>query len=141
MQPIIVFFGLLVTLAIGTLRRPAVAYAAVLCLYGLQQWGEDSSLFLALHHTIANWGVASLVAIGLFGLRRFQGQLAPGVSRAWALGIALYLYAFFSLAWSPDLKIALTQWAAQIPYILVIGVASPLLLRNNDDVKCVCDWT
>ena len=134
--------GLLLLLAIGTWRRPAVGFAAVLCLYGLKQWGQDSSPFLSEHREIANFAVAILVAVGLW---RMRGQQRPAhiksLPRSWVLAIALYLYAFASLAWAPDPQGSLQQWALDAPYVAVIAFAAPLLLQNHEDVRHVCSWT
>jgi len=142
MLGLVTFFGLLLALLIGTLRRPAVAFAAVLCLYGLKQWGQDTSPFLVEHRTIANWSAAVLVAIALLRPReRNNPHLTPTSSLPWVLGVALYGYAFITLAWSPDWKVALAQWVSQAPYVLVVALFAPLLLSNTPDVKRICDWT
>jgi hypothetical protein len=136
------FSGLLLALFIGTVRRPAVAFAGVLCLYGLKQWGQDTSAFLAEHRTIANWSVAILVAIGLATVRgRDPQRPALGLPMPWVCGVVLYFYAFGTLAWSPDPKVALAQWAAQSPYILIVAICAPFLLQGTQDVKRMCDWT
>jgi hypothetical protein len=136
------FFGLILALVIGTLHRPAVAFAAVLCLYGLKQWGQDTSPFLVEHRTIANWSAAVLVAIALLRPRKSDGaHTTPTSSMPWVLGVALYVYSFITLAWSPDWKVALAQWVSQAPYILVVSVFAPLLLGSTQDVKRICDWT
>lgn len=141
MLGIATFGGLFLLLAIGTWRRPAVAFAAVLCLYGLKQWGQDTSPFLVEHRTIANFMVAILVG---FGLLRMSGQErmpgAKSLSLPWVLGIVLYLYAFMTLAWTPDLPGALQEWGLQIPYVLLVAFAAPLLLRSYEDVQQVCHW-
>jgi hypothetical protein len=142
MLGLVTFFGLLLALLIGTLRRPAVAFAAVLCLYGLKQWGQDTSPFLVEHRTIANWSAAVLVAIALLRPQGRDGQHTTAISSMpWVLGIALYAYAFITLAWSPDWKLAIAQWASQAPYVIVVAVVAPLLLNNAQDVRRICDWT
>ena len=127
-------------LCFGTLRKPVVAFAAVLCLYGLKQWSQNSSSFFASDRTLMNFAVALLVAVGL--LRAWRKNLDPGtVGSVWWLGVALYGYAFITLAWCPDLPDALTQWSLQIPYVLMIAVAAPLLIKTTDDMYLAANWT
>ncbi len=136
------FTGLLLLLVVGSWKRPAVAFAAVLCLYGLKQWGQDTSLFLVEHRTVANFAAAILVGVGLLRIRRDeQSTRATSVPLPWVLGMALYLYALATLAWTPSLKAALDEWLKEGPYVAVIAFASPLLLRSHADVRQVCNWT
>lgn len=135
------FFGLALLLAIGTWFRPAVGFAAVLCLYGLKQWGQDTSMVLVEHRTIANFVAAGLVAVGLARQRMLATAAArQDVSVPWVLCILLYGYAFLTLIWTPDLKSAQEQWLAQGPYILMIAFLAPLLLQHDRDLRQVSDW-
>jgi len=135
------FFGLAFLLTMGTWFRPAVGFAAVLCLYGLKQWGQDTSMFLVEHRTIANFVAAGLVAVGLVRQRMLAAAGdRDSLSLPWVLCVVLYGYAFVTLAWTPDLKSALEQWTLQGPYILMIALLAPLLLRHDEDLLQVSHW-
>jgi hypothetical protein len=67
-----------------------------------------------------------------------SGLGAPGLP--WILCLTLYLYAFVSLVWTPDPRGALQQWSEQVPYVALVALASPFLLRSGDDMRHVCDW-
>src|ERR1700730_9848041 len=132
--------GIILAFAVGTLRRPAVAYAAVVCLYGLKQWGQDSSPWLADHRTVANIVVSLIVAMGLVRANLTATRYIRSISTEWVLGLALYAYALLSLIWTPDFTTALLQWQLQAPYIVLIAVLSPFLLNSATDVRRMCDW-
>jgi hypothetical protein len=134
-------FSLLLLLAVGTIRRPAVGFAAILCLFGLKQWGQNTSSLLAYDRTIVNFAVALIVVVGAIGnwgkfIRRDQGQ-----STVWLLVLILYLYALVTVAWAPEIQTSLEQWSAALPYLLLIVVLAPLLIDDFNDVKTIANWT
>ncbi|MES1196814.1 MAG: hypothetical protein ABUL58_07715, partial [Steroidobacter sp.] len=127
-------------LGIGTLRKPAIAFAAVLCLYGLKQWGQNSSTLFAQDRTVMNFAVAVLVITGLLlsWRRTLDRRTIPA---AWWCGLLVYTYAFASLLWGPNLQDALDQWSLQVPYILMIAIVAPLLVKDVEEVHLVTGWT
>jgi hypothetical protein len=131
--------GLFGLFAAGTLRRAAVAFAAVLCLYGLKQWGQASSMFFAQHRTYANFAVATLAVVGLWR-RSFESGSARSMNTVWILVIALYLYSMLTLVWTPGLDAALEQWRQQVPYVLTVAVIAPLLIGSSSDMRIACEW-
>jgi hypothetical protein len=132
--------ALLALLLVGTLRRPAVAVAGVLCLYVLKQWGQSSSLLLAEHRTLANFAVAVLAGLAFLLSRRKESPTdVPYLG--WGAGAALYLYAFASLVWTPDVRLALPNWLDNAPYILLFAVVMPVLIKDCDDMRSAILWT
>jgi hypothetical protein len=57
------------------------------------------------------------------------------------LVLLIFLYAFISLAWTPDLDAAIDQWLAQGPYILTIALLAPLLFSSFRDARTAFTWT
>jgi hypothetical protein len=135
------YSALMALLAIGTLRAPAVGFAAVLCLYGLKQWGQSTTMLLVTHHTATNLVIGSLVLVGL-AVRVASGRCLfcrmPPVA---LLVLALYGYALLSLAWTPDEQTALEQWRMQIPYVITVTALGPLLIGATSDVRQFANWT
>jgi hypothetical protein len=134
-------FALLLILTIGTIRRPAVAFAGILCLFGLKQWGQNSSVLLAENRTIVNFAIALIVVIGVLRNWSIVKRQVQFISPLWLLVLALYAYAFISVVWAPELQTSLDQWVAAIPYLLMIVVLAPLLLSDADGIRSVVHWT
>jgi O-antigen ligase len=123
-------------LIVGTIRRPAVAFAGVLCLYGLKQWGQNTSALLVQYRMATNLIVGALVlaavAILTFGDRtRFDYRMPTN----WKLAVTLYVYAFMTLVLAPDLDASLKLWALQWPYIVTFVLFLPLVLNSMADVR------
>jgi hypothetical protein len=101
---------LLGALVAGTLFRPAVAVAGVICLFGLKQWGQVAHPFLLEHPLFSNYAIGVLVLVGV-AMRFVAGQCpwcdAP---RAWWTALGLYAYALLSLLWTPRLDLVRPVW-------------------------------
>jgi hypothetical protein len=123
------------------MRRPAVAYAAIACLYGLKQWGQDSSPWLAEHRTVPNFAVALIVIFGILRGNFSTKRYLRLPSTEWFLTVAVYAYALVSLTWTPDFAIALDQWKLQAPYIVLVAFLAPFLVTSAADIRHICDWT
>jgi hypothetical protein len=132
---------LLALLTVATLRAPAVALAGILCLFGLEQWGANSSFLLAQHNVVTNLAIGALVLVGLsIRVVRRECLLCKWTPAATAI-VALYGYAFCTLAWTPDIEVVLEQWRKVTPYLLTVVAAAPLLAGKLDDVRLAFDWT
>jgi hypothetical protein len=130
----VTYFVILAGLVVGAWRRPAIGIAAVLCLYGLKQWGQSSTQFIASHGQFTNYAVAATAVLGLALLAHRRScvfcQWPPTVK----LVIALYAYAFITVAWAPDTMSSLQQWVIQGPYVLTVALLAPLLVTSLEDV-------
>ena len=135
------YLGLVLVMLVGAIRRPAVAFAGVLCMYGLKQWGQNTSALLVQHRTVSNFFVGALVlaAIAIVAFRRDGLDLR--MPKPWKLAVVLYAYAFMTLSFTPDLDAALGAWALQWLYILTFAVVAPFLLNKMDDVKIALSAT
>lgn len=124
--------GLLITLW----KYPGVALAGVLCMFGLEQWGQATTTFFAQHHTATNYLIGGILVLALItqgmkhGFSLFSGYPIVG----W-LVLALFLYAFASTQWAPRPSISLDLWNARWPYIVSMIVLSPLLINQSRDLR------
>ena len=132
---------LLTLLAFGTWKYPAVAFAAVICLFGIKQWGQSTSVFFAYNRTVVNLVIAILVVVGLIrswsNLRSISTTLTP----VWIFVHFLYLYAIATFVWVPNLSTVIDQWSQWIPYILTVSFLAPFLIQDNEDVRRFAMWT
>jgi hypothetical protein len=116
------------------LWRPSVSVAAVLCIYGLKQWGQATSAWLAAHGLFTNFAIGAVVLTAL-AIRMLRGKCVFCNVRqgTWAV-IALYAYAFFSLLWTPRPDLALNMWAVAYPYVTAAVLLAPLAIQDSDDL-------
>jgi hypothetical protein len=116
------------------LWRPSVSIAAVLCIYGLKQWGQATSAWLAAHGLFTNFAIGAVVLTAL-AIRMLRGKcvLCNVRQPTWAV-IALYAYALFSLLWTPRPDLALDMWAAAYPYVATAVLLAPLAVEDSHDL-------
>jgi hypothetical protein len=123
-------------LFIALWKYPAVALAGVLCMFGLEQWGQATITFFAQHHTATNYLIGGILVLALLvqGVRKGFSLLAGYPSVGWLI-LALFLYAFASTQWAPRSDISLDLWASRWPYLVTIVVLSPLLTSQSSDLR------
>jgi hypothetical protein len=131
----------LVALFVGAWLRPAVAIAAVLCLFGLKQWGQSSTQLLLDHREFTNFAVAVIAAVSVVRAARRRSCLFCGVTPTAAWIAALLAYALVSTVWTPDPGASLDQWELQAPYMIIIPLLAPLLFFDLDDTRPAFLWT
>jgi hypothetical protein len=119
---------------LAALWRPPVSIAAILCIYGLKQWGQTSSAWLAAHGTFTNFAIGVIVLIAL-AVRAMRGKcVLCNVRGSTAAVIALYLYALLSLLWTPRPDLALDMWAVGTPYVVTAVLLAPLAVHDSEDL-------
>lgn len=134
------FVLVLAVLAVGVLRKPAVAIPATICLFGLEQWGEVSGAALARHNTFTNYAIGVLVLIAL-GRRILKWEcIVCGLPSAYWLVLALFTYAVSTLAWSSNSLVVVHQWQLAFPYIATFIVLTPLLVARSEDLATAARW-
>ena len=123
-------------LFIALWKYPAVALAGVLCMLGLEQWGQATTTFFAQYHTATNYLIGGILVLALMvqGVKKGFSLLAGYPSVGW-LTLALFLYAFASAQWAPRSDISLDLWASRWPYLITIVVLSPLLITQSRDLR------
>src|ERR1700722_18367569 len=87
----------LLALVIGVWQRPAVGVAAVLCLYGLKQWGQSSTALFSAHREFTNFAVFFIALFGLVRAAQKRSCIFCRVPMTSVLIIALYIYAAISV--------------------------------------------
>jgi hypothetical protein len=132
---LLTYLGILVGLAIAAWRRPAIGIAAVLCLYGLKQWGQSTTAFFSEYRQFTNFAVFVITVIGVVRLVQKRGCLFCKLPLNASLVFALYLYAFTSVVWSPDPQTSFDQWIVSGPYLVTIALLAPLLVEDLQDAR------
>ena len=124
------------SLFIALWKYPGVALAAVLCLYGLEQWGQATTTFFAEYHTATNYLIGGILVLALMvqGVKKGMSLLANYPPVGW-LTLALFLYAFASTQWAPRSDISLDLWAGRWPYLITIVILSPVLITQSLDLR------
>jgi len=124
--------GLLITLW----KYPGVALAGVLCMFGLEQWGQATTTFFAQHHTATNYLIGGILLLALIAQGMKHGfSLFSGYPTVGWLILALFLYAFASTQWAPRPGISMDLWTARWPYLVSMIVLSPLLINRSRDLR------
>lgn len=128
---ILIFLGL----GMATLRQPGAAFAAVLCMFGIEQWAQGSNPFFLQHQSFTNLMVGALVLLGV-AVQLFKGRLFAGANNKVAFWVvALLFYSFMSVFWSPRVDLSLDKFTEQAPYLITEAVLAPLLLCRLEDVR------
>jgi putative inorganic carbon (HCO3(-)) transporter len=135
------YLGLLTALTIGTMLRPAIGVAGVLCLFGLKQWGQTTTTIFAEHPLVTNVAVAVLVIVGVIRVAFKRQCLFCRIPPAAIFVAAMYLYAFMTTVWALDTQRSLDEWATLGPYIATIALLAPLLVDDLTDVRAAFLWT
>jgi hypothetical protein len=135
MLGLITFSLIMIALFVGTWRRPPVAIAAVLCLYGLKQWGQSTTAFFSEYRQFTNFAVFVIVLLGLMRAAQKRSCIFCRTPATSLLVLALFAYAFVSVSWAPDPQTSFDQWIISIPYIITITLLAPLLLNDLDDAR------
>lgn len=123
-------------LIVVSLKHPAVAIAGVLCMFGLEQWGQATTRFFAQHQSATNLLMGGILLFALTiqfirkGLDLFEGYPLVG----W-LTIAFFLYAFTSTQWAPRPDLSLNLWASRWPYLVTVVLLCPLLITEAQDIR------
>ena len=140
------FIFLLGSLMLAALFNPAAAYAAVLCLFGIKQWGQSTTQMFSQHlPTFVNYVVGIIVLICAARQWKNDQGFSKRYGTVWVLIACLYFYAYLSSLWAPlpimNSRIVVMQWIAWFPYVLTIAIFSPFLINKIDDVINFAKWT
>jgi hypothetical protein len=138
---LVTYSMVLLALVIGVWQRPAVGVAAVLCLYGLKQWGQSSTALFSAHREFTNFAVFFIALFGLVRAAQKRSCIFCRVPTTSALIITLYIYAAISVIWSLDAAAAVDQWVSQGPYVITVALLAPLLLSDFEDARTAFNWT
>jgi len=120
------------TLAIST-KKPAVAFSFMLCTFGFEQWLQSRDVFFIANTSIVNVmsGVVVLYALIITVVK--EKSFLYNYPMEAVLAVVLYVYAGTSILWSPVPDISATNFFQLLPYILLMTVLAPLLIKNKED--------
>ena len=123
--------------AIGVFRAPW-AFALVLLMFPVEQVIQASCPTFrvsALGPSGINFAVAftALFASARMSLR--DQKFANWMNLTMIATLALYAWSIITLTWSPGAEQGFSDVIAQFPYLLLIIVISPLLIKNTDDLN------
>lgn len=131
----LIYCGVIAILGVGSLKRPAFSLGAILCMFGLEQWGETKISYIASHPSFSNYVSFAIAAFGIALLvyRGRRPRLINGPTHLCVL--LLFLFAAASLLWTPIPRIAVEEWRNQIPYVVLTVLIVPLLVQNSHDAR------
>ena len=123
-------------LLIALWKHPGVALAGVLCMFGLEQWGQATTTFFAQHQTATNYLIGGILVLALLsqGLKGGFSLFDNYPTVGW-LTLALFSYAFASTIWAPRPDLSMNIWVGRLPYVLTVIVLAPLLLKKASDIE------
>jgi len=116
-------------------KHPAVALAGVLCMFGLEQWGQASHHFFLQNPAFTNVLIGGILVLALIskvlkGESLFENYPATG----W-LVLALFSYACVSAIWAPRPDLSFDVWSGRAPYVLTLIVLAPLVISQSSDLQ------
>lgn len=130
-----IYIGLLLSLLLGTLYRPAIGLASLVCIQVLDFWGQLSSPWLAENGKFTNLYVVGLIAIGVLRAQQTSCEKLRGIPWVQVVVVSLWLEAGISLYWSPAFTQGLGEWGKYWPYMLLHAGLVPLLIRRPIDLQ------
>ena len=130
-----VYISVATGLLIAVCKHPAVAIAGMLCMFGLEQWGQATTTFISFYQTATNYLIGGILLLGLTlqFARKGLGLVKGYPSVGWLI-LTLYFYAFVSTQWvsRPDITMAL--WESRWAYLVTMLLLAPLLIFEEKDL-------
>lgn len=134
-------FALLVCLLlIAALRRPPICIAAVICMYGLEQFLQAKDSLFVERGSWVNIAMALVVGVG-FGVRFWKRGLQVRTTPSFWITLAIFLISFFSFVWSKTGPAGREVWFGSVPYLLVFVGMAPFLVEKLEDLNISYRWT
>lgn len=129
-----VYLGIVGTVIVWCFSRPSVILSMILLLFALDQWGAAVAGGLLPSGAFTNYLVAGMTAFAVVILFIYgkPHRLLSGL--AFWLVLALFSYAFLSIAWVSVPDKALEIWSVNFQYLVIFLLVAPLLIQNVDDL-------
>lgn len=137
---VLVYIGLLAALTYFSLRQPYFALVAILCMFGLEQWGSLYIPFLRENGSFTNIYILLLVGYASFiAFKRgfFSVTYHPDAARVRAMAVLLFAYALFTLLWVNEEANAASRWIVAGPYLIASILLAPLLIGRIEQLERV----
>ncbi|NWH08686.1 MAG: hypothetical protein HXY22_08610 [Alphaproteobacteria bacterium] len=128
-----IYAGTLALMTLAALWRPGAGFAALLVMFGLEQWGASQVLAIAERPLLTNVAVAGIVMLAAT-LQLFRAPLRLALTQPIPmLAAALYTYAVISLAWSPGAEFGWAEATTKAPYLFIVCLIVPMLVRRYEE--------
>lgn len=115
-------------------RRPSIVLAGMLCMFGLEQWGQATHPFFSQHQTFTNFLIGSTLLLAiLIKLVKRENVVAEYPPVGW-LVLALFSYALASTIWAPRPDLSQSIWASRGPYVVTFLLLTPLVITRTEDI-------
>lgn len=121
-------------LAIITIKKPSTGIVAVLIFFALEQWAQASSYYFMQHNWLTNYLIVGVVLIGLISTTLKTGIPSLTPTPVVFLTVLLFLYSFSSAFWSSAYDTAMDRWELNAPFLALVILVTPLLLRKTSDL-------
>ena len=136
---VIWLFGVLSCATWWGLKEPGVAFGLAMSLYVLSQWAVSGSATLLTMSGSVKLLIAGVVfALSVFHISRRKSALRSFSDPQYLILIALYGYSLLSVLWSFERDVSLGVFLANIPYIVVLVLVAPMLVRKKEDLNAFC---
>ena len=137
----IVFFSIVGIAGLVAIKKPGVAFALLISMFGIEQFFQTQSGFFISNRRAVNLSIGFVIAIAtIFSASRNRKVLnQPGAVQI--LTIVLFGYAFLSSIWTPGTEAFEARWYSSIPYLAVFLFAGPVLTQEKGAVKDGLRWT
>lgn len=135
MFPLILYFSILLAIIIAVWRTPSIAIAAILCMYGLEQWAQSVHPFFSTYHSLTNLAIGGILVLALAMLLLKNKPVLSHYPRTGWLTLLLLMYTLISIIWSPIPELGYTAWGKQWPYLITIILLSPLLITSTEGLR------
>lgn len=132
---LLIYGAIMAFVVLVILRRPAVAFGAFLCTYGLEQWAQSQSAFFYQNGALTNYLTAAVLVWAL-AVRQVKGiavgAVLPGVAIA---TFVLFTWSALSIAWALAPEYAWANWSKTLPYLVITLVLMPLVVASMNDLR------
>ena len=127
-----VLYSLIVmSIIVAVPRYPSAALAALLCMFGLEQWAQSTNPFFTEHGTLTNYIVGGIIVFALIVMFIRNQAIFSSYPKVGWLVILLFLYSFISIQWVSTPNISYDLWMKQLPYLITVILLSPLLISST----------
>jgi O-antigen ligase len=130
-----VYLGIIGTLTARMFSRPSVILSLIFLLFALDQWGAARAGGYLPSGAFTNYLVAGLTILAVIILFLYGKPHRLLGGPAFWMVLALFIYAFASIAWVTVPDKALEIWSVNFQYLVIFLIAAPLLLQDVDDLK------
>ena len=119
---------------IAASKRPSIVFAFMLCTFVFEQWLQSKDAFFIANNSLVNLVNGSIVLYALTVKFLKAKNISLKFTIESKLIIFLYIYACFSIFWSPVPDISLDILMRTAPYILLTILLAPILISNVNEL-------